>query len=331
MRENKLIVLCSFCKKILRPCWRAFVHTKNFLQALLCCVQNPSILKEKIVIVRVDGGLGSQMGQYLLGQAIKKQTGLRIKYDVSWFKKDGYDLNKQYRRDFTLTKVFEDLSFDEASREECKVYRCFYDYELKDWFAYNEEVITSNDKRYLSGYYAHPSYLQCFDNKWYEIFKFNKNIIFENSAIAEKIKSSKNSVAVHVRRGDFVGTPADVATIDYYTKALKEITAIFSTVTIFIFSNDIEWVKMNFPQMENIYFIDANDNDKGYGDLYLMSLCENFIVANSSFSSAASQLSTNTSKYIFYPFLINCDRLSGRATIATAPRPSNCKRVLYEI
>jgi len=70
----------------------------------------------------------------------------------------------------------------------------------------------------------------------------------KNKIMINKIKSMKG-VSLHVRRGDYVGNPRHpLQSVDYYEKALDIILSkIGSTedLHLFIFSNDIPWVKQN--------------------------------------------------------------------------------------
>lgn len=86
-------------------------------------------------------------------------------------------------------------------------------------------------------------------------------------------------VAIHVRRGDYVGNPfyVDLLATDYYERAMKE----FPEDTKFmVFSDDIDWC-MKQPIFENCEFsFEENEID----DLNLMAACKGHIIANSSFS-----------------------------------------------
>ena len=57
-----------------------------------------------------------------------------------------------------------------------------------------------------------------------------------------------NSVAVHVRRGDYLNKNnkkvyGGICTIVYYEKAIQKILDLIDSPTFFIFSNEIEWVE----------------------------------------------------------------------------------------
>ena len=67
--------------------------------------------------------------------------------------------------------------------------------------------------------------------------------------------------------------------------------------TIFIFSDDVEWVKQNLSYPNQIIVTELED----YEELWLMSLCKNNIMSNSTFSWWGSFLNKNKNKNVFTP------------------------------
>ena len=102
--------------------------------------------------------------------------------------------------------------------------------------------------------------------------------------------------SIHVRRGDYVKHPNHhpVQTIEYYNKSVEMVG---KDTTIVVFSDDIEWCKKNF-NIDNIIYI---EDEKDYIELYLMSLCDNNIISNSSFSWWGAWLNTNENKKVIAP------------------------------
>ncbi|KAA6316252.1 O-antigen biosynthesis glycosyltransferase WbnK [termite gut metagenome] len=68
----------------------------------------------------------------------------------------------------------------------------------------------------------------------------------------------------------------------------------------FIFSDDINWVKKDFP-LHDATYIDWNLNQDSWQDMFLMSRCCHNIIANSSFSWWAAWLNSNKNKIIIAP------------------------------
>ena len=56
------------------------------------------------VMVNLDGGVSSQMHQYLLGQ-LYAEKGYKVCYDLTFFDQRGGDLNNQFIRNFDLLKT----------------------------------------------------------------------------------------------------------------------------------------------------------------------------------------------------------------------------------
>lgn len=113
---------------------------------------------------------------------------------------------------------------------------------------------------------------------------------------------SRKNCAIHVRRGDYANFPSyhPMLGMDYYNKAMSH----FDDDTLFVvFSNDMDWCKANFIG-DKFVFIDGGDKTLG-GDVIiehnLMSMCQNIITANSSFSLWASILNKNPDKKVICP------------------------------
>ena len=66
---------------------------------------------------------------------------------------------------------------------------------------------------------------------------------------------------------------------------------------VLIFSDDIEWTKTVFRD-EKFHII---ENEPDYMDLYIMSMCTNNIIANSTFSWWAAWLNKNPDKIVISP------------------------------
>lgn len=79
----------------------------------------------------------------------------------------------------------------------------------------------------------------------------------------------------------------------YYSKALSYFN---KDIKIAIFSDDIEWCKSNIKN-KNIYFIEESP----IVDLRIMSICENNIIANSTFSFWGAYLNENKNKKVICP------------------------------
>ncbi|MCF6357616.1 MAG: alpha-1,2-fucosyltransferase, partial [Draconibacterium sp.] len=84
---------------------------------------------------------------------------------------------------------------------------------------------------------------------------------------------------------------------EYYNNAIRFVKENIENPYFVIFSDDIDYVKKNI-NIENSYIVEGN---AGYEDLYLMSQCNHFIIANSTFSFWAETLSAKQNKTVCVP------------------------------
>ena len=116
---------------------------------------------------------------------------------------------------------------------------------------------------------------------------------------------NKNSVAIHIRRGDYLKNPKarcfhGILGEDYYKKSISYVKKTVKNPFFFIFSDEVELVKKTFFffNKKNFIFIDTKST---INDLHLMSNCKHFIIANSTFSWWGAWLSKNKHKIILAP------------------------------
>ena len=102
-------------------------------------------------------------------------------------------------------------------------------------------------------------------------------------------------VSVHVRRADYLNIPEHHTNlqVEYYERAMKN----FEGYSPVIFSDDIEWCKNNL-NFNNMVLVEGNSDVE---DLWLMSLCKNNIIVNSSFSWWGAYLNKNVDKVVIAP------------------------------
>lgn len=148
----------------------------------------------------------------------------------------------------------------------------------------------------IDGYWQSERYFEDCKDYIRGLFQPNEQVLDYLHDNFSDIINNEKIVSIHVRRGDYLNFPDHhpVVNINYLVKAIK----IFDDDHKFIcFSDDIDWCKDNIP-CENITFI---ENQTDITDFYLMSLCKNNIIANSSFSWWSAWLNKNPNKKIIAP------------------------------
>jgi len=130
------------------------------------------------------------------------------------------------------------------------------------------------------------SYAKKYDNDYYfQDAEWFRDVDLDIKSIYSQNIVPIDQVAIHVRRGDYVGNPFYVQLwkTNYYERAME----LFPQEKFLVFSDDIEWCKAHFigKQFE---FSEGNDE---VTDLNLMAGCKGVIMANSSFSWWGAYLS----------------------------------------
>lgn len=153
---------------------------------------------------------------------------------------------------------------------------------------------------YFDGYYQDKKYFA----DYYKCLKYRDFELDEDNAKILKAVLSTNSVALHIRRGDylqpqFVPIFGGICTDEYYKKAIDIAENRIDNIHYFVFSNDIEWVKKNLP-LSNATYVTSNKGKNSYLDMFLMSHCTACILANSSFSFWGALLNKRT-PLVIYP------------------------------
>jgi len=158
--------------------------------------------------------------------------------------------------------------------------------------------------QYLEDYYQGEKYFEDIKKTIGEEFTLKKPLGPEAQAVAENI-SKCEAVSLHVRRGDYVYNNKLKNIIQplpatYYLNAIKTINEQANNPHLFIFSDDIEWVKNNLklPSPATYVSQSAIRDDE---ELLLMSLCKHNIIANSSFSWWGAWLNKNPNKVVIAP------------------------------
>ena len=270
-------------------------------------------------IVKISGGLGNQMLQYVYGQYLSKKYKEKIYYDIEWYKNQKKNL---YLRNFELFKFDIDIKIIKRKKNLLKYNKIEkFIYLLKGllFFDKNTFVLVYDSRNTLFG-----SLLSKFisllskifknsyhignwlDFKYYEYvsnevqFKLNDNEHLINKKIKNKILLT-NAVSIGVRRGDYVeiGVACDIG---YYKKAINLIKMKTVNPIYYIFSDDVEWCKKNILISTKHFFVEQN-KDTSFENMELMSLCKHNIISNSTYDWWGAMLNKSKQKIVISPKL----------------------------
>jgi len=229
------------------------------------------------------GGLGNQMFQVAHAIAQGKKNNIPTKFRCeSWTPMQGKPPSK-YKEN-----IFRNIDFNwiDVSLTRHNEFSWTYKEIKVDWSSSIE----------FYGYFQSSKNFLGYDEHIKEIFQPDENFL---KLIFEKYPKllDKNTVSIHIRLGDYQQNPHIHPSIskEYVEKALKIIE---KPSHIFIFSDDKNWVQDNLS-LENSTIVDEED----WTELWMISLCENNINSNSTFSWWGSYLNRNINKKVIVPSL----------------------------
>lgn len=159
-----------------------------------------------------------------------------------------------------------------------------------------------NEFVYYHGYWLHPDYLGSYRSVLMDELSFPPLSDERNRQYANQILSAK-SVAVHIRRGDYVRIGWASGT-EFYFQKIREVLARDPDASFFIFSDDIPWCRENCEALglglpKSVTYIEGNTHGNNYIDLQLMSMCRIMIINRSAFGYLAMLLNERLDYFLF--------------------------------
>jgi hypothetical protein len=278
-----------------------------------------------MIIVQLKGGLGNQLFQYAAGRQLSEKFDVPLKFDLSFL--NSTDPNQRHiKRYFELDKF--KIIVEIATESEIQAIR-------RQRWKNSFKPVWIRERKNDCHKKLHRAGKDCYLNGFFQSEKYFINIsetirnelIFKEPLtdryfleIKEQIENS-NSVSLHFRRGDYVENPNTnrfhgVCPLEYYRQAVKWMNEKTEDQQLFVFSDDIGWVKANFRTEFPTVFVEKSE-EKLHSDFRLMSLCKHNIIANSSYSWWAAWLNLNEAKTIIAPekWFANARRQSKAADI----------------
>ena len=265
-----------------------------------------------MVVVKLEGGLGNQMFQYAAGRRLASMLQTELKLDVSYFANQTlrvYALHhfhiqgsmaseKEIRPFFQHTLVHTTL-------EKIGARQTYSVLKEKPFPNFVPEFFSAKGHILLKGYWQSEKYFQDIAPVLKQDFTLREAVDAENADML-KTMADTMSVAIHVRRGDYV---SDRKTQEfhgscperYYQDAIQHIQSQIKNPHFFVFSDEPEWVTEHFTFDAPVCIVEHNTSENAHHDLELMRHCKHFILANSSFSWWGAWLADHKHKMIIVP------------------------------
>ena len=166
------------------------------------------------------------------------------------------------------------------------------------YYSYSPEFESISDNTYISGFWESEKIFSGIKDKIRTKFTFGQE--YFDPQLSAKIRGC-NSVAFHVRRGDKTNSQGFFASDCHYLKdAMTRILSLTDKPEFFVFSDDIEWCKINLPQIYDTEYTYI-EGQTPTQDMALMTQCRHVIISPSTFSWWGAWLNNNPGKIIIAP------------------------------
>lgn len=272
-----------------------------------------------MIVVNLSGGIGNQLFQYAFAMLLEEQFGQKVifsdcsysydlirrseleilypkypRYNNQWLftchRSIKYRLTKLIFILNPFTNLFTDANFDINDISQRKLNHRQLNYFTGHWQTDKIVLRLTKAKEYFIPKTEKPKLIR----------KYESDIL------------NTNSVSVHIRRGDYF-LPDNikrygVCTAKYYNNAIEYLELKVDNPVLYIFTDDILWVKSNLKFSYKTIFVE-NININNYWYIYLMSKCNHNIISNSSFSWWGAYLNENSKKLVIAPkkWMLNSD------------------------
>lgn len=259
------------------------------------------------IVSRLFGGAGNRLFQYAAGRALADKLGCTLELDMRYSEGNvdrGNCFAHFQNARFEIATDLPPAKSDGLLRY--SLWRAFGQnprFVRERGLGFNSGFFSQRPNIYLHGYWQSQNYFGS------DIAQLRRDLVFttaldqSNADMAARISDANVSVAVHVRRGDYLASGSFAAcTPEYYRTAVSALhSRLDSDLTCFVFSNDPGWTRDNLDLGQETVIVDINDEKTGHFDMHLQSLCAHNVIANSTFSWWGAWLNPNPDKIVVAP------------------------------
>jgi hypothetical protein len=247
--------------------------------------------KQRSLICRLKGGLGNQLFQYACAFKAAKQLDAALSFDASILT-PGDAIGRQLE----LKKIFDEKFSENSVQPDMPIVTAENPARLLDDV---EKLFSSgNSAVVLDGYFQEEGF---FSETSSEIKA--DLVIFRTRYLSGRTLSKQrtNTVGLHLRRHDYqhLGLCAD----NYYLEAVKWFVSKFGgDVQFFVFTDEPLFTSDLFKTLAGNALISVVSTRDHLADFLLLSLCDHFVIANSSYSWWAAYLGETSESIVFSPY-----------------------------
>ena len=221
-----------------------------------------------MIYSQATGGLGNQFYNYAIGYSLAQEYNDDFILDISPYRfsprpyvLDHFTISHKAvamfppARDNKLCRMFSRVLRIISSNRygKCRWIK-EQDFSRNSYYPYD---FSHKASLYLEGYWQHYKYFDKYRDDLCREFLLKTDYITEDCQSLINECSSTNSVAVHIRRGDYEASW--LLKDSYYHESFEIINNNTSNPHYYIFCEDIDYVKENFSYLSNMTFVTGSD------------------------------------------------------------------------
>ena len=241
------------------------------------------------VRVRITGGLGNQMFAAAAGMALSQRLGASLEfalYKYARLKQRHYELGV-FGLDARLVQKSKwayarlaapALALGLGGQGPATVWQ-------EPGFHYDDSFERLTGNVYLKGFFQSPRYFASAAGEVRRAFDLKPHLSDAGRGLAAAA-AGDDSVAVHIRRGDYVTNPDNhpifpALDAGYYGNALSLLSRLPARPRLFVVSDDADAARALLADWPGATFVTGTTH---FDDMHLISSCRHRVIANSSFS-----------------------------------------------
>ncbi len=254
------------------------------------------------------GRTGNHLFQYALGRVLAEKHGVPLVLDASWFNAEGWAEVSHFLKLPLKAKVVRRCSLGARALRKLtgKHYWEYRDVpvlqEAGDDQSFDPQFLEAPADCMLFGYFQSPLYFESIAGPLRaELNGLLKDALRLPEDLRAKLMEP-NSVAVHVRRKDYLDLPVfQVCDSAYYLESMREMRGLLPDARFYIFSDDPEWCRGEFLEADQEVVDLGETAANPLYDLHLMSLASHHVIANSTYSWWAAWLGDKPGQRVIMP------------------------------
>ena len=268
-----------------------------------------------MIIVSLTSGLGNQLFQFFFGETLRlKYHNQIIKYlnaslveeqlniwDIFKLNYEFIDINEIKKNRFIFRNKYFFINYIKLLIKLNLIPKYIYSDVNYDYT--NDFLLDDNKDNLFYGYWQNTNFFKNNFNLIKKKLKFKENLsLYE---FDKTLKSYSDLVGVHIRGGDYKKNKNKkiFSKIDnnYYFKNINYFLDKLDNPCFLFFTDDQTYLENLIPNMNFSYRMISKLNTNPKNDFQLLSLCDHFIIPNSTFSLWAANFSLNKRKIIKLP------------------------------